>query len=282
MPEAEPQRPSYGELAALVAAQAARIAELEAEVVGLRTELTELKRRLGTNSSNSSKPPSQDGLAKSKRSSGSSGGKRGKPYGAPGATRMLVDDPDETFERAPEACGGCSHHLAGAEEFSRQRRQVVDLPPPPKPHVTEYQVVSLVCPGCGAVSAGEAPDGVSGRVQFGPGVKARLAYLRGAQFLPFGRAANALEVWCGLRMVPATVLAAVREAADRLGPFGDRVRLLLREAAVIGADETPAWVDGGWKYVHVACTPTLTLLHGCGRSRECTMPTRPGSGGPRR
>lgn len=49
MPEAEPQRPSYDELAALVAAQAARIARLEAveaEVVGLRAELAELKRRL--------------------------------------------------------------------------------------------------------------------------------------------------------------------------------------------------------------------------------------------
>jgi transposase len=99
---------------------------------------------------------------------------------------------------------------------------------------------------------------VNGRVQFGPGVKARLAYLWGAQFLPFGRAAGALEVLCGLRVVAATVLAAVREAAQRLGPFVDRVRLLLRQAAVLGADETPAWVDGGWKYVHVACTPTLT------------------------
>jgi transposase len=270
VPEAEPQRPSYDELVRLVAAQAARIAELEAveaEVVGLRAELAELKRRLGTDSSNSSKPPSQDGLAKSKRSSGSSGGKRGKPYGAPGATRMLVDDPDETYERAPRACGGCGHDLVGAEEFSRQRRQVVDLPPPPKPHVVEYQVLSLVCPCCGAVSEGQAPDGVSGVVQFGPGVKARLAYLRGAQFLPFGRAAGALEVLCGLRVVPATVLAAVREAAQRLGPFVDRVRLLLREAAVIGADETPAWVDGGWKYVHVACTPMLTLLHAGSRRK---------------
>lgn len=271
MPEAEPQRPSYDELAQLVVAQAARIAELEAveaEVVGLRAELGELKRRLGMSSSNSSKPPSQDGLARSKRSSGSSGGKRGKPYGAPGATRMLVDDPDETFERAPEACGGCGHGLAGAQEYSRQRRQVVDLPPPPKPHVTEYQVVSLVCACCGVVSAGQAPDGVNGRVQLGPGAKARLAYLRGAQFLPFGRAAGALEVLCGLRVVAATVLAAVREAAERLGPFVDRVRLLLRAAAVLGADETPAWVDGGWKYVHVACTPLLTLLHVGGRSKD--------------
>ncbi|HET8683736.1 MAG TPA: IS66 family transposase zinc-finger binding domain-containing protein [Micromonosporaceae bacterium] len=121
---------------------------------------------------------------------------------------MLVDDPDETHERAPQVCGGCGHDLAGAEELCRQHRQVVDLPAPPKPHVTEYQVVSLACPCCGAVSAGQAPDGVTGRVQYGPGVKARLAYLRGAQFLPFGRAVGALAVLGGLRVVPATVLAA--------------------------------------------------------------------------
>ena len=43
-------RPSYDELAALVALQVKRIAELEAEVAAL-------KRQLGVNSQNSSKPP---------------------------------------------------------------------------------------------------------------------------------------------------------------------------------------------------------------------------------
>jgi transposase len=253
--------PSYDELAALVEEQAAVIAVLRAEVV-------ELRRRLGMDSTNSSRPPSSDGLARARRSSGSSAGKRGKPHGAPGATARLVDDPDETCERVPSTCGGCHVDLAGAEEFARQRRQVVDLPPPPRPYVTEYRVVSLVCPDCGAVTCGDAPDGVAGRVQHGPGVKARLAYLRGAQFLPFGRAADALESLCGLRVAPATILRAVREAADRLGPFVDRVRMLLRMARVVGADETPAWVDGAWKYVHVACTETLTLLHAGSRRKD--------------
>jgi transposase len=76
-----------------------------------------------------------------------------------------------------------------------------------------------------------------------------------------------LDVLCGLRVAPGTVLSAVRDAVDRLGPFVDRVRVLLRAAAVIGADETPAWVDGGWKYVHVACTERLTLLHAGSRSK---------------
>ncbi len=80
--------------------------------------------------------------------------------------------------------------------------------------------------------------------------------------------AHALDVLCGLRVAPGTVLSAVREAVDRLGPFVDRVRVLLRAQAVIGADETPAWVDGGWKYVHVACTDMLTLLHAGSRSKN--------------
>ena len=55
-----------------------------------------------------------------------------------------------------------------------------------------------------------------------------------------------MDVLCGLAVAPGTVLAAVREAVERLGPFVDRVKVLLHAQAVIGADETPAWVDGGW------------------------------------
>ena len=261
------QRPSYDDLAVLVMQQAARITEQDAAITALTAEVAELRRRLGMDSSNSSKPPSSDGLDRTRRSAPGSG-KRGKPRGAPGATKMLVDDPDEKIPCRPGSCGNCAGDLAGAKVFARQRRQVIDLPPPPEPYVTEYLVESLLCGSCGEVTCGEAPDGVAGRLQYGPGAKARMVYLRGAQYLPFGRATHALDVLCGMRVAPGTVLSAVREAVDRLGPFIDRVRVLLRAQAVIGADETPAWVDGGWKYVHVACTDMLTLLHTGSRSKE--------------
>jgi transposase len=257
----------YDELAALVAEQAGVIAALTAQVTSLTAEVAQLRRRLQMDSTNSSKPPSSDGLDRAKRSSGSGSGRRGKPRGAPGATKMLVDDPDEKVPCRPDTCGNCAAGLAGAKVFARQRRQVIDLPPPPKPYVTEYLVESLLCGSCGDVTCGDAPVGVAGRLQYGPGAKARMVYLRGAQYLPFGRATHALDVLCGMRVAPGTVLSAVREAVDRLGPFVDRVRMLLRAQAVIGADETPAWVDGGWKYVHVACTDMLTLLHAGSRSK---------------
>lgn len=266
--DSPPPRPSYDELAALVGDQAARIDAQDAMISALRSEVAELRRRLGMDSTNSSKPPSSDGLGRKQRSSPSgSSGKRGKPRGAPGATKMLVDDPDQTVVCRPSACGRCAHDLGGAQQYAVQRRQVFEAPAPPKPHVTEYQVQSLICPDCDTVSAGQAPEGVNGRVQFGPGAKARMVYLRGAQFLPFARLTHALGALCGLAVAPGTVLAAVREAVARLGPFVDRVKVLLRAAAVIGADETPAWVAGGWKYVHVACTDRLTLLHAGSRTK---------------
>jgi transposase len=264
----EPRRPSYEELAALVAVQAEALERLTARVEELEAENAELRRRLGSNSSNGSKPPSQDGLGKSKRSSGASGRKRGKPFGAPGVTMRLVDNPDDSIDCLPARCGGCAADLAGAPEFCRQRRQVVELPPPPKAKVTEYRLISLVCPCCAMVTAGQAPDGVAGRVQYGPGVKARLVYLRAAQFLPFGRAAATMADLCRLRPSTGTIATVIGEAAARLEPFLDRVRLLLRAAPVLGADETPAWVDGGWKYVHVACTEKLTLFHAGRRTKD--------------
>ena len=76
-------KPTYDELAALVASQALKIQELEATITQLRAEVTELKRRLGQNSRNSSLPPSTDqlGLSATRREQRKAGRKPGKQPG---------------------------------------------------------------------------------------------------------------------------------------------------------------------------------------------------------
>ncbi|WP_410612372.1 DUF6444 domain-containing protein [Amycolatopsis sp. lyj-109] len=139
-------RPSYGEPAALVAAQAVELARAREEITALRAEVAALKRRLGTNSGNSSMPPSSDRFGKPAPKSlrGKSGRKQGKQ---PGANLSLVENPDTIFDHAPSVCSGCGTGLHRTDRAGVIRRQVVDLPPV-RPPVTEHRLHRLRCRGC--------------------------------------------------------------------------------------------------------------------------------------
>ena len=110
-------RPSYDELAALVVTQARLIEELRGELAQLRAdndklrvENAELRRRLGANSRNSSKPPSSDSpfVKPAPRSlRRTSGRKPGGQPGHPGSTLALVADPNEVVRHEPGPCSGC-------------------------------------------------------------------------------------------------------------------------------------------------------------------------------
>lgn len=91
------------------------------------------------------------------------------------------------------------------------------------------------------------PAGVSGRVQYGTGVKAAAVYARAAQFLPFARAASLMGDLLGVRVSTGFVHRVVTEAARRLGPFVSCTAALLHVQQVLHADGTPARVGGGFK-----------------------------------
>nr|WP_235967117.1 IS66 family transposase [Micromonospora rubida] len=220
------------------------------------------------NSSNSSRPPSSDGLDRPvARGSGAGRRRPGKQPRSSGSTLNLVADPDHTVLHRPEVCANpdCGADLDNAVVFGRQRRQVFDLPEPGM-IVTEHQIVAVRC-GCGHVTEGSPPPGVTGRAQYGPGVKAAVVYARGAHFLPYARVARLLGDLCGARVSTGFVHTVVHEAARRLDPFCSYLAALLHVEKVLHVDETPARTAGAGKYVHVACTPGLTLLHTGGRGR---------------
>jgi transposase len=228
--------------AAQLEAQAARIAELE--------------RRLGSDSSTSSRPPSSDlPYRKPQRRSSrtASSRKPGKQPGQPGSVMPLIVDPDETITCDPGRCTSCGTDLSDAPVLGVTRRQVTDVAPPPPPRATEYRIVTRRCTGCAARQARTAPPAAAARARYGPGCwPGRGADLRA---LPAGRAGRRLlRSLTGVEEVSTGFVAGVRARAAALleQSFLPRVRDVRCQAGLLHVDETPARAAGGLEYVHVA------------------------------
>ena len=229
-----------GQVKALSAQLAAQVARIE-----------ELERRLGSDSSNSSKPPSSDPpYRKPERSSSrtSSGRRPGKQPGDrrddDGAGRQPGRDGRTATSTAARDCGSRPGRGAGGRV---ERRQVTDIAPPPPPRVTEYRILTRTCPCCAAPAVRDRPGGGGRRApSTGPGCSPRAAELTCAHYLPVGRAAALLATLAGIQ-VSVGFVAGVRGRAARLleQAFLPRVRELLRTVGVLHADETPARADGG-------------------------------------
>jgi transposase len=135
--------------------------------------------------------------------------------------------------------------------------------------VTEYRIVSRTCTGCGTTTVGDVPAWARGRVQYGPKLMARAAWLVCAHHLPVRRAASVLAALLG-SAVSAGWVAALRGKAARLleQDFLPRVRGLIASTPVAHADETCARAAGTPRYLHVACTSHLTAMHVGDRTKE--------------
>ncbi|WP_326642639.1 IS66 family transposase [Streptosporangium sp. NBC_01755] len=274
---AEGERPSYGELAALVVTLTARLDVLEARVVELeaenaqlkaenaelRAENAELRRQVGRNSRNSSQPPSADGLAKPppKSMRGRSGRRPGKQPGTSGTALMQVDCPTWTVPHLPSACGGCGGDLTDATPAGvAVIRQVFDIPEV-KAEVTAHELHALACGGCGTVTRAAAPAFATAPAVYGPRVSALAAYLSAQHHIPVGRVAEVLADLAGIEVSTGWISDTVTKVAQVLAPVNARIRDAIAAASVAHFDESVTRVSGRNHWLHVAATPALTAYH---------------------
>lgn len=244
-----PERRDGSTLAGMTLSEALkRNAELEAalatalaEITALRDKVRELEERLGQNSRNSSKPPSSDGPATSRttRRRGK-GRKRGGQPGHKGVSRMLLpkDQVDEVVVCRPDVCSECGALLMGSDP-DPVRHQVTEIPPL-EPVVTEYEIHSLRCLCCQAVTVGQLPEGVSAS-RFGHRVHALVALLTGEFRLSHREVVAALWMLFGLRLGLGTVSLIERRMRQGLDEVYEEAVRFLRAAAVAHIDET------GWR-----------------------------------
>jgi len=250
-----------GELLVRLAALESAVAERDALIEVLRAENAELRRQLGQDSRNSSRPPSTDSpfdkpAPKSLRRR--SGRKPGGQPGHPGTTLRQVADPDEVVVHEPHACRDCGQGLAGRPVSGLTRRQLFDIPPVTV-KVSEHRLIERECL-CGTRTRAEAPAGVDGPVQYGPRIAAIIVYLYVGQFLSKKRTTQALAELFGTPVSQGTVAAVTARAADGLDNFLDVVRLRIAAAPVAHFDETGLRVEGKLRWVHSASTGKYSLI----------------------
>jgi transposase len=151
------------------------IASLKREIEALRAENAELRRRLGLDNSNSSKPPSSDGLKKRPRILGSlrtrSGKSSGGQKGHRGDTLRQIANPDRIVEHAATLCRHCCAGLDAGSVVGAEKRQVFDLPER-MIEVTEYRAAIHCCPNCRGETRAAFPEGVVSLTQYGERIKA--------------------------------------------------------------------------------------------------------------
>ncbi len=258
------------------AALRARVVELSEQVALLVGKVADLEKRLGRNSSNSSKPPSTDpGSAKSDRPENANraarramGRKQGKQPGTPGSTLSQVADPDVVFTHQPQRCRGCDGTLEDALVVGEAVRQVFDVADPTVV-VTEHRAEKRRC-RCGCETTAVFPAAATAPAVYGPSIKAHALYLMCAQHVPRQRCAQALSDMFGVAVSTGTLENWMREAAAALDGFTATVTDQLRAEPAVHADETSVRSTKRALWVHVTSTALLTLLH-VGRRDRATI-----------
>src|SRR6266705_6677290 len=170
-----------------------RIAELEKQVQEKEKELADAQKKIAEqerqlalrkrNSTNSSKPPSSDGLAGEQRPRGRKHKSQRKPGGQPGHPghhRPLIPTAEVNVLKVllPERCQHCGRKLPQKSdrvttEGEPRRHQVTEIPEI-NPHTTEYQCPQVVCEHCQKTTQEPLPEEVRGN--FGPHLTALIAY----------------------------------------------------------------------------------------------------------
>jgi len=244
---------SHEELVAALVAKDEVIAALEARI-------TELERRLGRNSGNSSMPPSTDGrpgVDRSGRRAGKGAGrKRGKQPGAPGSGLSWVAVPHERVAHRPAGCCDCGAAPSVATDLGVSRSHQVHDVPLLTATVTQHDLHRVRCV-CGRTRVGSRPAGVAASAaSYGPHLAALVAYLLSFQHLPVERAAQLVEDLTGARPSTGYVHGMLARAGGQLEEVDALIRAQIAASPVVGFDETTLRVGPAGTAAHVLSANT--------------------------
>ncbi len=234
---------------------------LIAQNEALTRRVEELERRLALKSTNSSKPPSSDGLGKEPRvksQRGKSSKASGGQLGHKGVALMQRETPDVVENHYAAVCAQCGLPLREESSVGIQKRQVFDLPPVEDLTVTEHRVHTQFCTGCSHKTSGQFPESVQAPVQYGARVEALAVYCQQQHFIPEKRVSMLFKDIFSIPISAATLAAMRQRYAKRIQPVVEEIHRQVAIAKVKNVDETGFRIEGKTQWLHVASTEQFT------------------------
>ncbi len=246
-------------LEATIQKQQVQIQQQQVRIQQLEARVHELETRLSKNSSNSSKPPSSDGLKKKPKSQREQSGKKpGGQQGHVGKGLMPIEHPDVIVTHTPANCDGCGSGLSEVAGVCVEKRQVFDIPQP-KVEVTEHQALQKKCPCCGSINRAAFPENIRGSVQYGERVQALTAYFAHQHFIPIDRVCQMFEDIFGVGLSPGTCANVDEKLFQQLESFENSLKTYLLAARVLHFDETGVRCEKKLHWIHVASSQIATF-----------------------
>ncbi len=244
-------KPTYEELFALNQNLIQQLKEALLEIQLLKAEIKDLKDKLNTNSSNSSKPPSQDPF-RARKMKKTNGRNQGAQKGHQGHSRHLVpiEQVQTQHDLKPDVCPHCQSSSLDAEIIRTEVRQVVELPEMP-PDVTQYNIHTCRCNSCGKHVKADMPD--EAKYGFGPRLMGFITSLSG-EFRLSKRQVAALMGKIGIRICSGSVCKIHARASQILKDPYEEIKKHTLEQDHLNADETSWKTLAKMRWIWIGCS----------------------------
>jgi transposase len=217
--------------------------------------ISELESILKKNSSNSSKPPSSDGLKKKiKNNRQKSNRKPGAQMGHKGNGLSPLEEVDEKILCLVKSRCECGEDMSRKKVVRIEKRQVIDTPKK-LIHVKEYLLEVKQCK-CGREHKGQC--NYDHRVQYGEGIKSLLVYLNQYQLLPNQRIQEMMKDLFTLSVSDGLIFSSTENCFHNLTDTIETIKQGLIESEFIHNDETGVRSEGKTRWVHSTSNEEFT------------------------
>lgn len=215
---------------------------------------------LSQNSTNSSKPPSSDGLeVKKKPKKRKSRKKQGGQPGHNGKNRELLpaEEMDDIQEHFPEQCKRCGSVFSEEQKIptdNPSRYQWFELPEI-RPIMEEHRCHSLAC-RCGGETTADLPKYVAAS-SFGPRLHAAIAYLNAEHLVSRRGITDIFQNFFHLDIALGSTCNVASRVSEACRPVTQRIKEFIANALKLNIDET-GWKNKGqrrylWTFVSSIC-----------------------------